>query len=115
MQDFDVDRRNGTFVLKCLRLAGDGPGFRQEKLSFPKALPRGDMVLDLGDDNWAQLYPFVVASNCHHCRYRETYFIDRWDDRKGTVLMKSFERGHAEEKREIAGVLADLAGWPAQN
>jgi hypothetical protein len=109
VQDFDVDRRNGTFVLKCLRLAGDGPGFRQEKVNFPKALPRGDMVLDLGDDNWAQLYPFVVASNCHHCRYRETYFIDRWDDRKGTAVMKSFERGHTEEMKDISSTLATLA------
>ncbi len=110
VQDFDVDRRNDDFILKCLRLEGDGPGFPQEKVSFPKALPRGDLVLDLGDANWAQLYPFVVASNCPHCRYRETYFIDRWDDRKGTVVLKSFERGHTEEKKEIAGTLASLAG-----
>ncbi len=115
VQDFDVDRRNDDFVLKCLRLEGDGPGFMQEKVSRPQALPRGDLVLDLGDGRWAQLYPFVVASNCPHCRYRETYFVDRWDDRKGTVLMKSFERGHAEEKREISKVLADIAEERPQN
>ncbi len=115
IQDFDVDRRNGDFLLKCLRLEGDGPGFMQEKVSRPRALPRGELVMDLGDGRWAELYPFVVVSNCPHCRYRETYFIDRWDDRKGTVLMKSFERGHAEEKREISGVLAALAEGQAQN
>ncbi len=109
VQDFDVDRRNDDFLLKCLRLEGDGPGFRQEKISFPKALPRGDLVLDLGDGNWAQLYPFVVASNCPHCRYRETYFVDRWNDRKGTTLMKSFERGHTEERRDVSDTLASLA------
>ena len=109
VQDFDVDRRNDGFVLKCLRLEGDGPGFMQEKVSRLRALPRGDLVPDLGDGHWAQLYPFVVASNCPHCRYRETYFIDRWDDRKGTVLMKSFERGHTEEKKDISGILAGLA------
>ena len=81
----------------------------QEKVSRLRALPRGDLVLDLGDGHWAQLYPFVVASNCPHCRYRETYFIDRWDDRKGTVLMKSFERGHTAEKKDISGILAGLA------
>ena len=102
VQDFDVDRRNEDFVLKCLRLAGDGPGFPQEKVSFPRALPRGDLVLDLGGGRWIELYPFVGASNCPHCRYRETYFIDRRDDRKGTVILKSFERGHTEEKKEIA-------------
>jgi len=110
VQDFDVDRRSETFVLKCLRLMGDGPGFPQEKVSFPRALPRGDLVLDLGNGRWVDLYPFVVASNCPHCRYRETYFIDRWDDRKGTVVLTSFERGHTEEKTEIASTLASLAG-----
>jgi hypothetical protein len=109
VQDFDVDRRNGDFVLKCLRLKGDGPGFPQEKIRFPRALPRGDLVLDLGDGKWIQVYPFIVASNCPHCRYRETYFIDRWNDRKGMAILKSFERGHTEEKEDIASTLASLA------
>ncbi len=112
VQDFDVDRRNGNFMLKCLRLEGDGPGFPQEKVSFPKALPRGDLVLDLGYGNWIQLYPFIVASNCPSCRYRETYFIDRWNDRKGITVLKSFERGHTEEQKEISGALAALAEGP---
>ena len=64
VQDFDIDRRNHDFLLKCLRLEGDGPGFPQERIRFPKAMPRGDLMLDLGDGNWIQLYPFVVASNC---------------------------------------------------
>ena len=51
VQDFDVDRRNDDFVLNCLRLEGDGPGFPQEEISFPKVLPRGDLVLDLGEGN----------------------------------------------------------------
>jgi hypothetical protein len=51
VQDFDVDRRNGEFILKCVRLVGDGPGFPQEKIIFPRALPRGDLALDLGDRN----------------------------------------------------------------
>ena len=103
-----MTQRNDDFVLKCLRLEGDGPGFPQEKISFPKALPRGYLVLDQGDGNWSQLYPFVVAFNCPNCRYRETYFIDRWDDRKGMVTLKSFERGHTEEKEDVASTLASL-------
>jgi len=110
IQDFDIDRRNSEFILKCLRLVGDGPGFPQEKVRFPRAHPRGDLLLDLGDQNWVQLYPFVVASNCPHCRYRETYFVDRWNDRKGTTLMKSFKRGHTEERSDISDTLGTLAG-----
>jgi len=81
VQDFSVHRRNNDFILKCLRLEGDGPGFPQERVSFPKALPRGDLMLDLGDENWVQLYPFVM----------------------------SFERGHTEERRDISDALALLA------
>ena len=105
VQDFDVDRRGGTFVLKCLRLMGDGPGFRQEKVEHAEALPRGDLFIDLGDSRWKPLYPFVVASNCPRCRYRETYFVDQWNERKNLVLMKSFERGHTEEKSDISEAL----------
>ena len=108
VQDFDVDRRGDTFVLKCLRLMGDGPGFRQEKVEHSEALPRGDLFLDLGDRVWVPLYPFIVASNCPHCRYRETYFVDHWNDRKNIVLLKSFERGHTEEKRDISETLTAL-------
>jgi hypothetical protein len=65
--------------------------------------------LDLEHQNWVSLHPFIVASNCPHCRYRETYFIDRWNDRKGIALMKSFERGHAEERRDVSESLSALA------
>jgi hypothetical protein len=41
IQDFDIDRRNNELVLKCLRLAGDDPGFFQEKVVSPEVLPRG--------------------------------------------------------------------------
>jgi hypothetical protein len=110
VQDFDLDRRSGEFLLKCLRLTGDGPGFPQEKVHFPRAFSNGELLLDLGNQNWVALYPFIVASNCPHCRYRETYFIDRWNNRESTSLMKSFERGHLEERSEISEFLAPLAG-----
>lgn len=50
-----------------------------------------------------------VASNCPHCRYRETYFVDRWNARKNIALMKSFERGHTKEKSDISEALNALA------
>jgi hypothetical protein len=34
--------------------------------------------------------------------------MDRWDDRKGTAILKSFEHGHTEEKQEIVSTLASL-------
>ena len=108
IQDFDINRDSSSFSLKCLRLMGDGPGFPQEGVEFPQALPRGDLVLDKGDGEWVSLHPFIVASNCPRCRYRETYFIDRWNSRKNLVLMKSFERGHPEERSDVSEALASL-------
>ncbi len=108
IQDFDLDRSSGEFWLKCLRLSGDGPGFSQEEVLSRTAFPNGELLLDLGDQNWVPLYPFIIASNCPHCRYRETYFIDRWNDRESTSLMKSFERGHLEERSDVSESLATL-------
>ena len=83
IQDFDIDRRSDEFLLKCLRFAGDGPGFPQERVVFPRALPRGDLYLCLQPRNWVPLYPFVIASNCPHCRYRETYLYRPVERQKG--------------------------------
>jgi hypothetical protein len=107
VQDFDVDRSGDEFVLKCLRYMGDGPGFPQEKVSFDRALPRGDLFMDLGDRRWAQLYPFITTMNCPRCKFREVYSIDWWDEKKGVARLKSFERGHTEESEGISGALAE--------
>ena len=66
-------------------------------------------MLDLGVQNWRSLYPFILESNCPRCQYRETYFIDQWRADKGTALMKSFERGHIEERGDVSEVLTTLA------
>jgi hypothetical protein len=109
VHDFDLDRRSGRFLLKGSRLMGDGPGFLQERLIYPRAVPRGDLFLDLGNENWVSLHPFVVASNCPRCRYRETFYIDQWKDKKGVAAMKSFERGHTEERKDVSDSLSALA------
>ncbi len=109
VENYDVDRRSGHFWLKCLRLVGDGPGLLQKKVVFPGALPKGDLFLYLGNQDWAPLYPFFAASNCLSCLHRETYFIDQWNDRKGTTLMKTFERAHTEERKDISEHLSALA------
>jgi hypothetical protein len=109
IQDFDIDRRNNEFVLKCLRLTGDDPGFFQERVVSPEVLPRRDILLDLGNQNWVPFYPFIIASNCPRCRYRETYFVDRWNDREDTALMKCFEREHTEDRDDVSEFLTALA------
>lgn len=107
VQDFDVDRSGEEFILKCLRYMGDGPGFHQEKITFDRALPRGDLFMDLGDRHWAQLYPFITTMNCPRCKFREVYSIDWWNEKRGVARLKSFERGHTEESEAISGSLTE--------
>ena len=106
--DFDVDRSGDEFSLKCLRYMGDHPSFPQEELVFHKGLRKGDLYLDLGNQDWVPLYPFILPMTCSHCKARETYFIDIWDQRRDTALMKSFERGHTMSN---SGVSQALASW----
>jgi hypothetical protein len=111
VEDFNVSRSGDQFYLKCLRYMGDHPSFPQEEVVFHKGLRRGDLFLDLDGHNWVPLYPFILPMVCSHCKARETYFIDLWDQRRGTVRMKSFERGHTMSN---TGVAETLAQWNGQ-
>jgi hypothetical protein len=85
---------------------GDHPGLAQEELAFPRPLPRGDLFIDLGGENWVPLYPFVSVKVCPSCRTREIYFIDKWEN--GRIKLKSFERGHVEWDPNM---VQDLEAW----
>lgn len=107
VEDYDVARRGGGVVLKCLRYMGDHPSFPQEEIPFHQALPRGDLFMDLGQRGWTPLFPFITTMTCAHCKARETYFIDAWDTRRGTARMKSFERGHTMLGKEVSEALSE--------
>ena len=104
--DVNPSRRGSEITLICLPFIGDHPGFTQEKIISHKALPKNDLFLDAGRQEWVSLYPFITATACSSCKTRETHFIDKWD--KDTAYLKSFERGHPETCCEIA---EELAGW----
>ena len=108
VEDLKVSRSGDEFLLKCLRYIGDHPSFPQEDVVFHRGLTEGDLYLDLVEQNWVPLYPFIVTLNCSYCKVKETYFIDMWDQRRGTARMKSFERGHT---RSNTGVSEALAKW----
>ncbi len=107
VEDFDVGRRGGGVILKCLRYTGDHPSFPQEEVAFDRALPRGDLFLEPSQQDWVPLFPFITTMTCSHCKARETYFIDSWDIRRGTARMKSFERGHTMLNEEVAEALLE--------
>jgi hypothetical protein len=107
VEDFNVSRRGDEFFLKCLRYTGDHPSFPQEEVIFHKGLPKGELFLDLEHGNWVPLYPFIVTMTCSHCRAKETYFIDMWDQRRGVARMKSFERGHTMSNQGVSEALSE--------
>jgi hypothetical protein len=37
------------------------------------------------------LFPLLVARNCRSCKVRETFFLDKWNRKKGAAVRKTFE------------------------
>lgn len=110
--DINFPRRGTTVNLSCLRYTGDHPGLPQEDINLPREtvlradLRKGDLFLDTGTLGWIPLHPFISSMSCPACKARETYSIDKWDRQRGTVEIKSFERGHSDTSSEIAEALA---------
>ena len=104
--DINADR-SGAVIVRCLNYIGDHPGLPQEDIPFPRPLQKLDLFIDLGEQDWVPLYPFIVALNCPRCKTRETYFIDMWDTHKKIAHLISFERGHTEENIQIAQALSE--------
>ena len=107
VEEIDADRSGDSVSLKCVRYMGDYPNLPREELVLHERPHGGDPFLDLGDENWVSLYPFIMPTTCSDCNIRETYFIDSWDRRRNTARMKSFERGHTISKPEVSDSLAE--------
>ena len=98
----DVARGTRSVVLHTLRCEGDHPGFAQETIHYPEPLTKNDLYVEVEPGRWNPLFPFLVARNCHLCKAREIYFVDKWNDKEKGALLKSFERGHSMEDSETA-------------
>jgi hypothetical protein len=68
----------------------------------------GSLFLDTGESR-VPLFPFIVPMTCPHCEVVETYFVDAWDTKKGTVRMKSFEQGHTTSSAEVSEAFSEWA------
>jgi type I restriction enzyme M protein len=114
VQAIDMDWQTDQAILDTLVYSGDHPGLRQERIKYPKALPKDKLYLELQPEKWVPLYPHVSVQYCPSCKTRETYFVDRWDGTK--VVLKSFERGHTHDSNaEAKQVIGDLERWLSQN
>jgi hypothetical protein len=108
VRDFNAIRGTRRVVVQTLVYVGDHPGLRQEQTEYQEALTKNDLYLQLRDDYWLPLYPFIIIQDCPRCRYRETYYIDRWDGPGRKTTLKSFERGHTEDSMEIG---TSITNW----
>ena len=105
--DSDVTR-TGEVKLRCLALVGDHPGLPQEEIMYRTPLTKRDLYIAAVGVGWVPLFPLLVARNCRSCKTRETFFLDKWNRKKGIATRKSFERGHEEETSEV---VANMTGW----
>lgn len=111
VQDIDSDWRTQKVTIKSLLYTGDHPGLRQQTVVYPSVLPKQHLYVELTENEWLSLYPFISAQTCPQCKTTETYFIDFWEPGRKTLL-KSFERGHVHEKNDTANSVGmDIQYW----
>lgn len=99
VKDIDINR-SGKIRLTCLRFMGDHPGFIQETLELGHPLPKDDLYIEVSEDTWVSLYPFLSVRSCPECKATETFFIDSWNTKKQSLQLKSFEYGHSAKDED---------------
>lgn len=108
--EMDVDSKTSEMIFKTLRLSGDHPVLPTEEIRFIRPLRRNTLHIQDGENNWISLDPFLTFQECPECGHRETYFIDKWFEKKGLAQLKSFECGHTFNSDEIGETLNGLMG-----
>ena len=92
----------------CLKATGDHPALRQEELCLSRGFPKGHLIAHTGNNNWISLYPFLTQDICPKCGVMEIYHLDKWRFDKNQMHLRSFERGHTQESKEISDTLKSL-------
>jgi hypothetical protein len=105
--------RHGGCRIEYVSHVGDHPALPTGSETRAAGAPvldliEGDLYVVVDRDTWVSLYPFLSVQTCPHCKAREVFYVDKLDERRGTATLKSFERGHTEEKEEIG---QELLSW----
>lgn len=106
--DYDAVRDSPHVVATCLDYSGDHPVGRKVREEYEGVPKKQDLYVLQNGSEWMPLYPFMSVHYCHHCRARETYFIDSWAGPEEEAGLRSFERAHEETSQEIG---QDLTRW----
>ena len=92
VKDLQCTRNGQEFTLTCLSLIGDHPSLPQADFPFSNPLRKGDLYIQMHQERWLNLHPFLKALHCPTCDCTEIFFVDKWDD--DTLTYKSFANGH---------------------
>lgn len=113
IKDIDHDYQSGDAILDTLVYTGDHQGLRREQCVYPNTPFTKDVLyIEIDNNKWIPLYPFISVFYCPSCKTRETYFIDRWDGPGKKIILKSFERGHIHEgDKDAMKVSSFLEHW----
>lgn len=106
--DEDAVRNSSRVIVRSLVLRGDHPSWPQDSREFAGLLKKNDVYIEVGPDQWVDLFPFVTIQTCSMCKIHETYFIDRCNFDKKKAALKSFERGHTKDSTEIGEALVAI-------
>ncbi len=82
--DLNGVRGSRRVKVQTLRFMGDHPALPQEIVEYHEMVTKHDLYVQLEEGKWKSLFPFLTVHNCPRCKYRETYFIDRWNRSDGT-------------------------------
>lgn len=99
---------SGSIKMICLKATGDHPALRQEELRMNRGFPKGQLILNAGNNNWLSLYPFLTQDICPKCGSMEIYLLDKWKFDKNIIYLRSFERGHTQESTAISDALKSM-------
>ncbi len=106
--DLDVDRFSKKAIMKTLKYEGDHQALQQEKVHYPEPLSKNTLYIEINPDEWVTLFPYISVHSCHKCKLTEIYYIDRWQGGGTEAKVKSFERGHTENVKEIGDTLSSF-------
>ncbi|MBX9721845.1 MAG: hypothetical protein K2X81_10660 [Candidatus Obscuribacterales bacterium] len=99
---------SGRIKMTCLKATGDHPALRQEELYLDRGFPKGQLIVNAGQNHWLSLHPFISQEICSQCGSMEIYLLDKWKYDKNQIQLRSFERGHIEQSTAASDALKSM-------
>lgn len=109
VESLDKVWKKEEFVLNTLVYSGDHPSLRREEVRYPHSLPQGHLYLQCAPNDWLSLYPLLSVEDLGG--ERQTFAIDRFDERRPKLSLKGLESGKEASSEHCQKVGEDLIVW----